>query len=296
VLVASGCETSVDRAATGSSRFGPRYQTLGAPAQLLDLDHPRLTESSGLAVSRRRADALWTHNDSGGGPYLYAFRLEGEPLGRFPVDSAWALDWEDLASAKLAEGPVLLIADSGDNLRLRGGGTLYLVEEPDPATPEAGANLLQAIDYRYGEGGADGSLDCEAVAIDAAQRQVLLVSKSWRPDHPPTRVYQLALPAEPGRYDRDARRIATLDEVRMVTAMDVSADGRRMVLLTGAGIRLFEREAGEAWSAALARPGRTVEAPRLPRAEAICFSRDGERLFVTAEGRPTPLWLIPIRP
>src|SRR2546428_7078065 len=33
---------------------------------------PRLVESSGVAVSHAYRGVLWTHNDSGDGPYLYA--------------------------------------------------------------------------------------------------------------------------------------------------------------------------------------------------------------------------------
>jgi len=36
---------------------------------------PRLIESSGVAVSHTYPGVLWTHNDSGDGPYLYATDL-----------------------------------------------------------------------------------------------------------------------------------------------------------------------------------------------------------------------------
>src|SRR6266568_6264490 len=43
---------------------------------------PRLVESSGVAVSRAYPGVLWTHNDSGDGPYLYATDLRGPTAAR----------------------------------------------------------------------------------------------------------------------------------------------------------------------------------------------------------------------
>ena len=57
-----------------------------------------LRESSGLAVSRRQPGVLWSHNDSGDGPNLYAIDLSGRLLATIPVANAAARDWEDIAS------------------------------------------------------------------------------------------------------------------------------------------------------------------------------------------------------
>ncbi|HJW60574.1 MAG TPA: hypothetical protein VJ931_13170, partial [Actinomycetota bacterium] len=44
------------------------------------LEDQRIYESSGLALSRRHRAVLWTHNDSGGGPALYAVGADGRTL------------------------------------------------------------------------------------------------------------------------------------------------------------------------------------------------------------------------
>src|SRR3989449_7418934 len=51
---------------------------------------PRLVESSGVAVSHAYPGVLWTHNDSGDGPYLYATDLRGTDRGALLVPGA---DW-----------------------------------------------------------------------------------------------------------------------------------------------------------------------------------------------------------
>src|ERR1700704_1547269 len=60
---------------------------------------PRLVESSGVAVSHTYPGVLWTHNDSGDGPYLYATDLRGADRGALLVPGAQAIDWETCRSA-----------------------------------------------------------------------------------------------------------------------------------------------------------------------------------------------------
>src|SRR5262245_23653064 len=45
----------------------------------------QLRESSGLAISRSQPGILWSHNDSGDGPNLYAIDISGKLLAVFRV-------------------------------------------------------------------------------------------------------------------------------------------------------------------------------------------------------------------
>src|SRR5205809_4863299 len=81
---------------------------------------PRLVESSGAAVSRAYPGVLWTHNDSGDQPYLYATDVRGRDWGRLRVADARAVDWEDIAlgpcparTTPVVSGTCLYIADTG---------------------------------------------------------------------------------------------------------------------------------------------------------------------------------------
>ena len=78
------------------------------------LAEDELTESSGLAFSRRKQNRLWTHNDSGGKPRLYAFDTDGRKTGQVDL-AAGMVDWEDIAAFSDEGVPRLLVADSGDN-------------------------------------------------------------------------------------------------------------------------------------------------------------------------------------
>src|ERR1700742_2093879 len=93
------------------------FQTYGSPAKLATVKNPAVTESSGLVASRTTPGAYWTHNDSGDGPFIYAFDTRGDSFGTFRVSGAEARDWEDIAAGP---GPqpnrsYLYIGDIGDN-------------------------------------------------------------------------------------------------------------------------------------------------------------------------------------
>lgn len=127
----------------------------------------RIDESSGLAVSRTLPGVLWTHNDSGDGPNLYAVDTSGVLLATFRVTGARAVDWEDLA-----QGPCpwdstvscLFIGDTGDNNRRRTRVVVYAVPEPRALPPDparaAETEPARFVRIRF----AEGPNDAEALA------------------------------------------------------------------------------------------------------------------------------------
>src|SRR4030095_1706133 len=89
----------------------------GQPTTLATIKDKSISESSGLVASRTTPGAYWTHNDSGDGPFIYAFDTRGDSFGTFRVTGAEARDWEDIAAGP---GPqpnrsYLYIGDIGDN-------------------------------------------------------------------------------------------------------------------------------------------------------------------------------------
>jgi hypothetical protein len=74
-----------------------------------------------------------------------------------------------------------------------------------------------------------------------------------------------------------------------VTAMDLSADGRRLLLLTYTHLAEFERAADEDWPAALARAPRLLRLPKVRLFEAAGFDPDGRAALLSAEAIGAPL-------
>ena len=97
------------------------------------LGDARVRESSGLGFSRRQPGHVWTHNDSGDRPRLFAFDDQGKPSGDFEFTSGVkAKDWEDMVAFTDAGVPRLLVADCGDNGMKRSSVSLVLWDEPNP--------------------------------------------------------------------------------------------------------------------------------------------------------------------
>lgn len=188
---------------------------------------PRVTESSGVAVSRAHPGVLWTHNDSGDGPYLYATDLRGSDRGAVRVSGARAVDWEDIAlgPCPAGSGDCLYIGDTGDNLERRNSVAVYAVAEPNPPMTAADTQRVTAaaltLKLRY----PDGSHDVEALYVSPRDTAVYLVSKgrggtvrlyragreTWNANHPVTAELVQTLPIVP---DRSSGRLVTGAAIR----------------------------------------------------------------------------------
>jgi hypothetical protein len=259
------------------------------------LANKKITESSGIAASRRTAGVFWTHNDSGDKPNLYAFDLRGRDLGTWQIQGIASRDWEDMASFSLGGKPWLLVADTGDNDQKCKTPMLHVIPEPradpnrpvaSPQNPRAGGQVGAAmtIAFLYD----DGCQDCEAVGVDATSRTILLISKRGK-----RTVYELPLPQKSPARPLTAKSIATLD-LGMVTAMDISPDGLRAVVATYGDLTEYARGPGESWAVAFGRPGRTIAAPGRQQGESVCYGPDGKTLYLTSEGSPCPLLTVPV--
>ncbi|HEU5170920.1 MAG TPA: hypothetical protein VFU46_10295 [Gemmatimonadales bacterium] len=128
-------------------------------------EDPELTESSGVAVSRRHPGVLWTHND-GGQPMLFATDTAGTALARVKLTGAKVDDAEDIAVGPCGRGTCVYLADTGDNRERRRTVRLIRIPEPDlPARGESGRSRpAVSIELRY----PDGPHDVEAMWVDPA--------------------------------------------------------------------------------------------------------------------------------
>ena len=265
------------------------------PKKLADLANRKINESSGLACSTLDEGVFWTHNDSGDAPVVYAFAADGRHLASLRVDGAAARDWEDMASFKIGKRGFLLLADVGDNGRNRKTCTLYIVKEPKlprtttrPAPGKPVARRAKAsvkITFAY----EDGPRDCEAVAVDANSRKIYLATK----ETPLTaKIYELPLPAKSPRKVLKAKAVAKLP-IMFATAMDISPDGRRAVVVNYGTAYQYARGPKQAWAQAFSQVPLAIKTPSRRQGETICYAPDSKTLYLTSEKLPTPLWRIP---
>jgi len=264
----------------------------GPGRELCKLANAMIDESSGMACSRNRPGVFWTHNDSGDAARIYAFDTKGKDLGWCDLAGIQAFDWEDMASFRLDGKNYLLLGDTGNNGLAATVHMLYLVEEP-PVEPKQGVTVrkvpvAQIMHFCY----EDDHRNCEAVAADPTSKTILLVTKEREPAT--CYVYAMAWPANNPMKATVARKIATL-KVPPVTALDISPDGRRAVVLSYANAYEYTRDPKEDWAAAFSRRPCEIVLPERIQGESICYGRDGKTLYLTSEKLPTPLFEVPVK-
>ena len=253
--------------------------------QLATLDNADILESSGLAASITTPHRFWTHNDSGDGPRLFAFDESGRDLGVVSLVGITAIDWEDMASFRRGGQGWLFVADVGDNAQRRETCQLHFL--PEPALMKPTAAVHATINFRY----ENGPVDCEAVGVDGTSNIVLLASKSVLHSE----VFALQLSLTPSNQVLIAHSVAKIS-VPLATALDVSPDGTKAIVLTYADAYEFQRREGESWADAFRREPQVIKMPIRKQGESICYAADSRSLFLTSERQPTPLWIVERRP
>ncbi len=272
----------------------------GDGALLATLADPAVVESSGLAASRRSPGILWTHNDSGDAPLLYATDRQGQALGRFAVPGADNTDWEDLA---VGPGPAginaLYLADTGDNVRRRDQIAIYRLPEPaiDPDAPAAFDPTPTVATDRFPLVYPDGPHDAETLLLHPTTGELLLVTKDW---FAPAGIYRVPPLADPDVTAALVRiadlTLPGLGPAQAATGGAVSPDGTRLAIRTPVAAYEWTIARDGSLEAALARQPRRLALPPTPRGEAIAYRADGAALLLTTEAVPCPLYELPLAP
>jgi hypothetical protein len=307
VSLTSGCELLSERPGEAGAKrpveAGEPSKDYGPPVHLADLEEKGVDESSGVVASRRNPGLYWTHNDSGDGPFLYAFDRKGRRRGVWRVAGAEARDWEDVAAGP---GPIkgqsyLYVGDIGDNDKDRKEIVVYRVAEPvvnadtvvNSTTEPYETAPAEVIRLRY----PDGKHDAEALAVHPETGDLYVITKTRNPTSA-TGVYKLAAPYP-------AAAVNTLEKIGelrvpslfpgMLTGADISPDGRRVVLcdyFNAYELAQAEGAAGsfdEVWKQ---KPA-VVKLGQRPQGEAICYGLDGQSILATSEGRPAAVVEVP---
>jgi hypothetical protein len=190
----------------------------------------RITESSGLAASRRTPGVVWTHNDSGNPPVLYAVGPSGATVGTARVRGVGNVDWEALAPVTGRGGSRLLaIGDLGDNSAARSRIEIDLVPEPSTAGSSRIAPV-RVLRLRY----PDGPTDAEALLADPRDGRLYVVTKGLLT----STIYAVPTSAWPGAAGTPRSVTATLEPVgrvnlTLVTDGAMLPDGRILLRTYG---------------------------------------------------------------
>jgi hypothetical protein len=268
----------------------------GQPTTLAAIKDKSISESSGLVASRTMPGAYWTHNDSGDGPFIYAFDTRGDSLGTFRVTGAQARDWEDIAAGP---GPqpnksYLYIGDIGDNDAVRPEVIVYRVAEPvlSASTQEftktrpGQTEPAETIRLKY----PDGQHDAEALLVHPRTGNIYIVTKVAIAN---PAVYEAVAPFTSGQTVT-LRRIGETHVPSIfggvIKGGSISPDGRRVALcdyFQGYEIVLpaGSSDFNDIWKQKMSG----FDLGKRKQGESIAYRLDGQALLATSEGKQAPL-------
>ncbi len=242
----------------------------GAGTVVATIDDPRITEASGLAVSRTDPDLAYVINDSGQAQELYAVQIStGSIVG---VTSVTGGTWSDTEALSIDEDGTLWIADTGDNLVQRDDAALYSLPEPG-----RGDGTAEAM--RYPVTFEDGPRDVEALLVQPGTGAIFAISKSFDAGD----VYALPDDLAAGEVNV-AERVASAPGV--VTDAAFTTDGRSALLRTYGDVRVHDPAD---WSET-----RRIAVQPMQQGETLAVEPGGSTFLIGSEGEGSPLVRVPV--
>lgn len=207
------------------------------------LNHNLINEASGIAASKRFPDRLYHINDSGGGPYFYITGIDGNNAQKIKIVGAEKRnsDFEDLSLGECLDNKsCLFIADIGDNLEKRKSVQILVIVEKDGYGEAVEPD--QKLILRY----PDRPHNAEGMAVHP-NGDIYIITKEENLKNFkafPVHVFRI----EKDLWQNAGNRVLELSPVgvidipgitredtlfgQIVSAFDISPDGRRFIVLT----------------------------------------------------------------
>lgn len=245
----------------------------------------RITESSGLAASPLHPGMLWTHNDSGNSPRIYAIGKNGSTKAALTLSKEPNVDWEAIAAVRGKEGESLIaVADIGDNDAQRSSVRIALVREPQKLRT-ATVTPVRVLQLRY----PGGPRDAEALLADPRDGRLYVVSKTLFGSE----LYAVPKSVWPNQTAGSSRvsRITTMTKVASMSAGLITdgtflPDGR--MLLRGYG-KIFVMDRPESVKNQRIATLADESLPEQDQGESITVTDGGRQALIGSEGRREPV-------
>jgi hypothetical protein len=238
----------------------------------------RLPEASGLAMSRRSPNLLWSMNDSDD-PIVIALSTTGEVRGQVRVTGAAVRDWEAISIGPCPAGSCLYVGDIGDDGAKRSQVTIYRVPEPkadDTVTPQADSFVFAYPDKAHDAESLFVTSDQNLFIITKGHPAVLYrAPRDLRPGTTAMLTKVADLPVEKFLNDQQGKR-------SRVTDAETTPDGEWVALRTNSELLLLrtrdltDGKMNDVWHANLRSLDET-------QGEGVAISNDGD-IYLAGEG------------
>jgi hypothetical protein len=228
------------------------------------IEDARITESSGLAASRRHPGVYWTHNDQDEPRVFAVDSRTGRTVATVTLTGVGKP--RDMEAISVGPDGRVYVGDIGDNL----DGTwkhVWIYAFPEPA--RLADTTVRAVQYtvKY----ADGARNAEALMVHPKTGRAYIASKNEEGG---------------GLYEGPAKLSAAgtnvfrrVGEVPWVTDGAFSPDGRELVLRGYLSARAYE------WKDGRLGADRRVRAPIQGQSESVSYTPDGRAVMIGSEGR-----------
>ncbi|XP_069134161.1 uncharacterized protein [Argopecten irradians] len=246
-----------------------------------------IDEASGLAASRLHDGILYTQNDHGDAPHIYAINSSDASLvSILTISGAENHDWEDLAVGPCTQGSstfCIYIADTGySSANDDEANIIYRVQEPTSLTDEHQTlNVDSTLRFSWNEE------ESQALMVDP-QANVYLISNVRSGRGMVVKLPQVWGQAVPTPVS-SSTFLPILTTHHDPTAADISPDGKRLLVKAKSHVFYWSVPDGD-YLAAVTKP--PIELPYIHESlgEAICWDDKGEAYFTLGEGHFKPLY------
>lgn len=250
----------------------------------------RLTEISGIGVSSKSNDLLWTHNDSGDTSQLFLVHKTGVTLAVYNFNKP-VRDCEDMAIWYRNDGKAeIFIGDIGDNEAKRPYITIYRFLEPKVEKAslkgEISIDKVKQLKFKY----PDGPRDAECLMVDPIDKKIYIISK--REDS--VGIYSAPLNSSSSQVITLTKELSLFfpgqRSAKWITAGDISANGKHILVKSYIAIYYWQRKENETLVNCLKRSAKALPYHPEKQGEAICFTNDAQHYYTISEGKNPPIF------
>lgn len=249
-----------------------------------------IDEASGMIQSHKYPDVFYTHNDSGGGPYVFAVHRDGTLIAKMRIRKANGTNASnnDIEDISLGIDPVsgvphVFVGNFGDNAQVR--GTYDLHRFPEPNLNLNGSTTFNVTVETYRFQYPDGSHDCESLFIDPDTAEVYFLTKR----DAKSRIYSADWPMS-------TAGVNTLNyhgEMTMnwLTAADINTCGEQIIARQHNALYYWERDPATETIAQVLGTSPTLipYEQNESKGESICFDRVLGGYYTTTENAPADI-------
>ena len=250
-----------------------------------------IKEASGLALSRLNADVLYTHNDRGDDPRIFAIRTDGTHVATLTIEPALHVDYEDIAvgTGPLPNTSYIYVGDIGNNLfkdEPRDNIVIYRLQEPliDVNADERGFPLsidaeVDALTLTY----STCAHDAETLLFDPFDSRLYVITKRDGNNF----IYRTPQVWGAGDASQTLEYLGRMQTADDASGGDISVDGTEILIRNRGKIFYFDRDdpSSSDLASVLAQPGEILPYEQELQGESVAFATDGQGYFTLREAK-----------